>query len=51
MPNIQQRGDNSFFFTVYTGKGPDGKYGRKTMTLSVEQQLTPKKLQEYVEAE
>jgi len=51
MANIQKRGENSYFFTVYTGRGPDGKYKRRTKTITVEQKLTPKKLQEYLEAE
>jgi integrase len=51
MANIQKRGENSYFFTAYTGRGPDGKYKRRTNTITVEQKLTPKKLQEYLEAE
>lgn len=51
MANIQKRGENSYFFTVYTGRGPDGKYKRRTKTITVKEKLTPKKLQEYLEAE
>lgn len=54
MANIQKRGENSWFFTVYLGKGADGKYIRKTKTITVEDKAllkTKKKLQDYLEAE
>ncbi|NMM52034.1 site-specific integrase [Paenibacillus aquistagni] len=54
MANIQQRGPNSWFFTIYTGRGPDGKYGRKTKTLTITDQAllkTKKKLQDYIDDE
>lgn len=51
MANIQKRGENSYFFTVYTGKGPDGKYKRRTKTITVTEKMSPKKLQEYLEFE
>lgn len=54
MANIQKRGDNSWFFTVYTGKGPNGKYGRKTKTITVTDEAllkTTKKLQNYLDDE
>jgi integrase len=54
MANIQQRGDNSWFFTVYTGKQANGRYGRETMTLTVEDEAllrTKKRLQDHLETE
>lgn len=51
MANIQPRGQNSYFFTVSLGKGPDNKYIRKTKTIHVEEQMPPKKLREYLEFE
>lgn len=54
MANIQQRSPNSWFFTVYTGRGPNGKYGRKTRTLTITDQAllkTTKKLQDYIDGE
>lgn len=54
MANIQKRGENSWFFTVYTGRGPNGKYGRKTKTITVTDESllkTTKKLQNYLDDE
>ncbi|MGG1661748.1 tyrosine-type recombinase/integrase [Brevibacillus sp. NRS-1366] len=54
MANIQKRGDNSWFFTVYLGKGADGKYIRKTKTITVDDGAllkTKKKLQDYLDSE
>ncbi len=51
MANIRQRGSNSWEFTVSMGKGSDGKYSRRTKTITVEEKMTPKKLQEYLEHE
>lgn len=54
MANIQKRGGNSWFFTVYTGKGPDGKYGRNTKTITITDEAllkTKKRLQDYLDAE
>ncbi|MGI2295108.1 tyrosine-type recombinase/integrase [Paenibacillus sp. GXUN7292] len=54
MANIQKRGENSWFFTVNAGRGPDGKYIRRTKTLKVEDQVllkTKKRLQDYLDAE
>ncbi|GIP60579.1 site-specific integrase [Paenibacillus woosongensis] len=54
MANIQKRGENSWFFTVYTGKGPNGKYGRKTRTITITDEAllkTTKKLQNYLDDE
>ncbi|MFC4409443.1 tyrosine-type recombinase/integrase [Chungangia koreensis] len=53
MANIQQRGEGSYFFTVYAGRGADGKYQRKTKTYTVDPtlKLSPKKLKEHVEHE
>ncbi len=42
------------FFTVYTGKGPDGKYGRNTKTITITDEAllkTKKRLQDYLDAE
>src|SRR5699024_8095659 len=51
MKGIQQRGDNSYFFTVSLGLGADKKYKRKTKTFKVEQKLSPKKTIEHVNHE
>lgn len=54
MANIQKRGENSWFFTVYTGKGPNGKYGRRTKTITINDEAllkTTRKLKDYIEAE
>lgn len=54
MANIQQRGPNSWFFTVYTGRGADGKYGRRTKTLTITDEAllkTKKKLQDHIDGE
>jgi integrase len=51
MANIQKRGGNTWFFTVYLGKGPDNKYIRKTKTVEVTEELTPKNLKEHLEYE
>jgi integrase len=51
MKGIQQRGENSYFFTVSLGRGADGKYKRKTKTIKVEQKMTPKQKEEYVKHE
>lgn len=52
--NIQKRGENSWFFTVYTGLGADRKYGRRTKTITITDQAllkTTKKLNDYLTAE
>lgn len=52
--NIQKRGENSWFFTVYTGLGPDKKYGRKTKTITITDEAllkTTKRLEDYLTAE
>ncbi len=51
MANIQKRGENSYCFTVSLGKGPNNKYIRRTKTIKIEQKLSPKKLNEYLEYE
>ncbi|PNQ78905.1 tyrosine recombinase XerC [Paenibacillus sp. F4] len=54
MANIQQRGDNSWFFTVYTGVQASGKYGRKTKTVTIDDKKllkTKKRLQDYLDDE
>ncbi|WP_336822922.1 site-specific integrase [Sporosarcina sp. USHLN248] len=51
MANIQQRGDNSYFFTVSLGRGADGKYKRRTKTITVTDKMTPKQLKEYLDHE
>jgi len=51
MANIQQRGDNSYFFTISLGKGADGKYNRATKTITVTGKMTPKRLKEYLDHE
>lgn len=50
MANIQPRSNGSYFFTVSTGRGPDGKYGRETMTYKPEGKFTPKQLEKNVQA-
>jgi integrase len=54
MANIQARGTNSWFFTVSLGKGADGKYIRRTKTITIEDKAllnTKKKLQDYLDDE
>lgn len=51
MANIQQRGENSYCFTVSLGKGADNKYKRRTKTIKIEQKISPKKLKEFLEFE
>ncbi|MNW41398.1 Transposase [compost metagenome] len=54
MANIQKRGNNSWFFTVYTGLGPDKKYGRETKTITITDEAllkTTKRLQDYIDTE
>jgi integrase len=54
MPNIQKRGDNSWFFTVYTGLQANGRYGRRTKTITILDEAllkTKKRLQDYLDME
>jgi integrase len=54
MANIQKRSESSWFFTVSLGKGPDGKYIRRTRTITIEDKAllkTKKKLQDYLDDE
>lgn len=54
MANIQKRGENSWFFTVYTGQQANGRYGRATKTIIIEDEKllkTTKKLQDHLDDE
>ena len=51
MANIQKRGDDSYFFTVSLGRGADGKYRRRTKTITITEKMTPKQLREYLNHE
>lgn len=54
MANIQKRGKRSWFLTVSLGKGANGRYIRKTKTITINDEAllkTKKKLQDYLEAE
>ncbi|MDB5053922.1 MAG: phage integrase family protein [Bacilli bacterium] len=54
MANIQKRSENAWFFTVSLGKGANGKYIRKTKTITIEDNAllkTKKKLQDYLDDE
>ncbi|WP_078392094.1 tyrosine-type recombinase/integrase [Shouchella patagoniensis] len=48
MANIQQRGKNSYFFTVYFKNSITGKNERKTRTYKVEEEMSPRKLEKHV---
>lgn len=48
---VQQRGENSFFFTVSLGRGSDGKYKRATKTYKVEEKFSPRRLEEHIQHE
>ncbi|WP_058302862.1 site-specific integrase [Gorillibacterium timonense] len=54
MANIQQRSPNSWFFTVYTGVQANGKYGRRTKTITITDEAllkTKKRLQDHLDME
>lgn len=51
MANIQQRGDNSYLFTVSLPIDAKGRYPRETMTYIVEGKYTPKQLEEHLKHE
>ncbi|KHL95360.1 integrase [Paenibacillus sp. IHB B 3415] len=54
MANIQKRGDNSWCFTVYTGVLANGKYGRRTKTITITDESllkTKKRLQDHLDME
>lgn len=51
MANIEERGENTYRFTVSLGIGADGKYKRKRKTYTVQQKLTPKRLEEHLDHE
>ncbi|RQW17818.1 hypothetical protein EH196_20265, partial [Bacillus sp. C1-1] len=48
MANIQPRGKNSYFFTVYAKNPYTGKNERKTMTYKVEEKMSSKKLERHL---
>ena len=54
MSNIQKRGENSWLFTLYTGRDANGKYIRKTRTIKIiEESLlkSKKKVRDYLNEE
>ncbi|KYG89159.1 hypothetical protein A0U40_12510 [[Bacillus] sp. KCTC 13219] len=51
MANITQRGENSYRFTVYLPMNAKGIYPRKTKTIVIEEKMSPKKLEEYLNHE
>ncbi|NTZ20957.1 site-specific integrase [Paenibacillus sp. JMULE4] len=54
MANYRQRGKNSWELTVSLGRGMDGKYTRRTKTVTVEDERilrAPKRLEMYLEQE
>ncbi|MEV9641724.1 site-specific integrase [Mammaliicoccus sciuri] len=51
MANIEQRGENSYRFTVYLPKNAKGRYPKERMTYTVEGKYTPKQLQEHLNHE
>ncbi|MGE7546064.1 tyrosine-type recombinase/integrase [Sporosarcina newyorkensis] len=51
MANIEQRGENSYRFTVYLPKDAKGRYPKERMTYTVEGKYTPKQLQEHLNHE
>lgn len=51
MANIEERGENTYRFTVSLGRGADGKYKRRRKTHTVQQKLTPKRLEEHLNHE
>lgn len=51
MANIEQRGENSYRFTVYKKKDAKGRYPRETTTYVVTEKLSPKKLEEHLNHE
>lgn len=54
MGNYRQRGKNSWELTISLGRGVDGKYTRRTKTVTVEDERTlraPKRLEIYLDQE
>jgi integrase len=51
MANIQQRGKNSWYVTVYAGKKPDGTYKRETTTIQAKNKTEAKLLAAQFEIE
>ncbi|MEW9701937.1 hypothetical protein [Paenibacillus sp. SI8] len=54
MANFRQRGNNSWELTISLGRGADGKYIRRTKTVTIEDERilrTPKRLDTYLEHE
>lgn len=51
MASIQKRGENSYLLVVEAGYDANGKRIKRTKTIRVEDKLTPKKLNEYLEME
>lgn len=51
MANVEQRGENSYRFTVYQKKDAKGRYPRKKKTYTVTKKMTPKQLEEHLEHE
>jgi len=51
MANIEKRSENTYRFTVSLGRGADGKYRRRRKTYTVQQKLTPKRLEEHLNHE
>ncbi|WP_127484282.1 site-specific integrase [Paenibacillus ehimensis] len=54
MANYRQRGKNSWELTISLGRGVDGKYTRRTKTVTVEDERilrAPKRLETYLEQE
>lgn len=51
MASIDKRGENSYRFTVYLPKDAQGKYPRHTKTITINEKMSPKKLEEYLNGE
>lgn len=51
MANIEQRGDNSYRFTVYLPKDAKGKYPKVRKSITIEEKMSPKQLKEYLDRE
>ena len=51
IPGVRKRSENTYQFTVSTGKASSKDYGRKYKTYTVEQKLTPKQLVEHLKHE
>ncbi len=51
MANIEQRGDNSYRFTVYLPKDAHGKYPKIRKSRIIEEKMSPKLLKEFLDRE